>query len=71
MRTDAARCAAAIVALNPTAHVILMVDATSNGPTGLTMLRKWAELDELVDEIERAALRSDASAIVPVEDGAA
>lgn len=71
MRTDAARCAAAIVALNPNARVILMVDATSNGPTGLMMLRKWAELDELVDEIERAALRSDASAIVPAEDGAA
>ena len=71
LRTDAARRAAAISALNPNTHVILMVDAPPNGPTGLTMLRKWAELDELVDEIEAAALNTDVPPIVPVEDGAA
>jgi CheY-like chemotaxis protein len=70
MRTDAARRAAAIAALNPNTHVILVVDATPNGPIGVTLLRKWAELDELVDEIEAAVLGSDVSAAVP-EDGAA
>ena len=70
MRTDAARRAAAIAALNPTTHVLLVVDATPTGPIGLTMLRKWAELDELVYEIEAAVLGSDGGADVP-EDGAA
>jgi CheY-like chemotaxis protein len=59
LRTDAARRAAAVAALNPNAHVILLVDATPNGPTGVTMLRKWAELEDLVSEIEAAALGSD------------
>ena len=70
MRTDAARRAAAIAALNPNAHVMLVVDATPNGPIGVTMLRKWAELDELVGEIEAAMLGSDGGADIP-EDGAA
>jgi CheY-like chemotaxis protein len=59
LRTDAARRAAAVAALNPNAHVILLVDATPNGPTGVTMLRKWAELEDLVNEIEAAAWGSD------------
>ena len=70
IRTEAARRAAAIAALNPNAHVMLVVDATPNGPTGVTMLRKWAELDELVDEIEAAMLRSDSGMAIP-EGGAA
>jgi CheY-like chemotaxis protein len=70
MRTDAARRAAAIAALTPNTHDIHVVDATPNGPIGVTLLRKWAELDELVNEIEAAVLGSDVSAVVP-EDGAA
>ena len=70
IRTEAARRAAAIAALNPNAHVMLVVDATPNGPTGVTMLRKWAELDELVDEIEAAMLGSDGGMAIP-EGGAA
>ena len=62
LRTDAARRAAAIAALNPNARVLLMVDAPPNGPTGLTLLRKWAELDDLVDAIEAAALPMDVPA---------
>src|ERR671930_1058441 len=56
LRTDSARRAAAIEALNPNVRVILMVDATPNGPTGATTLPKWIELDELVEQIEKAAL---------------
>ena len=70
LRTDAARRAAAIAALNPNTHVILMVDSTPPGPTGVTMLTKWADLDELVEEIE-ACTQTDGSAILPAEDGAA
>ena len=71
LRTDAARRAAAVAALNPNARIILLVDATPNGPTGLTMLRKWAELEDLVDEIEAAARGSDGAESLPSEDGAA
>jgi CheY-like chemotaxis protein len=71
LRTEAARRAAATVALNPNTGVILMVDAPPPGPTGLTMLRKWADLDELVDEIETAATRTDGVTVLPAEDGAA
>ena len=68
LRTDAARCAAAIGALNPNTRVILMVDTMPPGPVGMTMLLKWAELDDLVDEIEA---RTHEEAILPAEDGAA
>jgi CheY-like chemotaxis protein len=71
LRTDAARRAAAIAALNPNTHVILMVDSAPPGPTGVTMLRKWADLDELVGEIEAAAARTNGAAPLPAEDGAA
>ena len=71
LRTEAARRAAAIAALNPNTRVILMVDAPPPGPTGLTMLRKWADLDELVDEIEAAATGADPATVLPAEDGAA
>jgi CheY-like chemotaxis protein len=70
LRTDAARRAAAIAALNPNTHVILMVDSTPPGPTGVTMLTKWADLDELVEEIE-ACTQTDGTTILPAEDGAA
>src|SRR5262245_6460906 len=70
LRTDAARRAAAIAALNPNTRVILMVDSTPPGPTGVRMLTKWADLDELVEEIEASMHRSDVE-ILPVEDGAA
>ena len=70
LRTDAARRAAAIAALNPNTHVILMVDSTPPGPTGVTMLTKWAEFDELVEEIE-ACTQTDGATILPAEDGAA
>jgi CheY-like chemotaxis protein len=52
LRTDAARNAAAIEALNPNARVILVVDIQPNAWPGLTTLRKWAELEELVDELD-------------------
>jgi CheY-like chemotaxis protein len=52
VRTDAARRAAAVAALNPTARVILVVDTPAPAWTGLETLRKWMELDELVEEIE-------------------
>jgi CheY-like chemotaxis protein len=70
LRTDAARRAAAIAALNPNTHVILMVDSTPPGPTGLTMLRKWTDLDELVQEIE-AVTQTDGTSILSAEDGVA
>ena len=70
LRTDAARRAAAIAALNPNTRVILMVDSTPPGPTGVRMLTKWADLDELVEEIEASMQRNDVE-ILPVEDGAA
>ena len=70
LRTDAARRAAAITALNPNTQVILMVDSTPPGPTGVRMLRKWADLDELVEEIEACMQKTDVE-ILPVEDGAA
>jgi CheY-like chemotaxis protein len=70
LRTDAARRAAAIGALNPNTQVILMVDSTPPGPTGVRMLRKWADLDELVEEIEACMQKTDVE-ILPVEDGAA
>jgi len=70
LRTDAARRAAAIAALNPNTRVILMVDSTPPGPTGVRMLTKWADLDELVEEIEACMQRNDVE-ILPVEDGAA
>jgi CheY-like chemotaxis protein len=70
LRTDAARRAAAIAALNPNTRVILMVDSTPPGPTGVRMLTKWADLDVLVEEIEASMQRNDVE-ILPVEDGAA
>jgi len=70
LRTDAARRAAAITALNPNTQVILMVDSTPPGPTGVRTLRKWADLDELVEEIEACMQKTDVE-ILPVEDGAA
>jgi len=52
LRTEAARRAAAIEALNTNTRVILVVDAKPADWPGLTTLRKWGELDDLVDEIE-------------------
>jgi CheY-like chemotaxis protein len=52
VRTEGARRAAAVAALNPTARVILVVDTPAPAWTGMSTLPKWIELDTLVDEIE-------------------
>jgi CheY-like chemotaxis protein len=70
LRTDAARRAAAISALNPNTHVILMVDSIPPGPTGVTMLQKWIDLDELVEEIE-AVMQANGPGMLSAEDGVA
>jgi AcrR family transcriptional regulator len=52
LRSEAARNAAAIEALNPHARVIVIVDKQPTEWPGLDTLPKWVELDAVVDTLE-------------------
>jgi DNA-binding NtrC family response regulator len=52
LRSDAARNAAAIEALNPNARVIVVVDKPPTEWAGLATLPKWVELERIVDTLE-------------------
>lgn len=52
LRSDAARNAAAIEALNPNARVIVVVDKPPTEWAGLSTLPKWVELERIVDTLE-------------------
>ena len=55
LRSDTARSAAAIEALNPHARVIVVVDNQPVQWTGLDTLPKWVELETVVDTLENGA----------------
>ena len=52
LRSDAARNAAAIEALNPNARVIVVVDKQLTEWSGLATLPKWIKLERIVDTLE-------------------
>jgi CheY-like chemotaxis protein len=52
LRSEAARNAAAIEALNPHARVVVVVDKQPAEWAGLATLAKWVELEAIVDALE-------------------
>ena len=52
LRSDAARNAAAIEALNPNARVIVVVDKHPTEWSGMATLPKWIDLERIVDTLE-------------------
>jgi DNA-binding NtrC family response regulator len=52
LRSDTARNAAAIEALNPEARVVVVVDKHPTDWAGLATLAKWVELETVVDTLE-------------------
>ena len=52
LRSEAARNAAAIEALNPNARVIVVVDKQPTEWAGMATLPKWIELERIVDTLE-------------------
>jgi len=55
LRSDTARNAAAIEALNPHTRVIVVVDKQPTQWPGLATLPKWVELETVVDTLENGA----------------
>ena len=56
LRSNAARNAAAIEALNPNTRVIVVVDKAPTEWAGLATLPKWVDLERIVDTLEADGL---------------